>query len=71
MRLYRIIVYGFTFDLILIENQLALVLLATISAFLGVFMGSRLLHKVTIGFIQKLVAVMLYTLGGLLGAGII
>ncbi len=67
----RIIVYGFTFDLILIENQLTLILLATISAFLGIFLGSRLLHKVTIGFIQKLVAVMLYTLGGLLCAGII
>lgn len=67
----RIIIYGLTFDLALIEAQSTLILLATITAFLGVFLGTQLLKKVTIGFIQKLVAVMLYLLGGLLGAGII
>ncbi|MEQ1789154.1 MAG: hypothetical protein ABL857_01790 [Rickettsiales bacterium] len=67
----RIIIYGFTFDLILIETQSTLIFLATISAFLGVFLGARLIKKVTIGFIQKLVAIMLYLLGGLLAAGII
>lgn len=67
----RIIIYGFTFDLILIETQSTLIFLATISAFLGVFLGARLIKKVTIGFIQKLVAIMLYLLGGLLAAVII
>ena len=67
----RIIVYGLTFNLLLIEAQSTLILLATIAAFLGVFLGARLLKKVTIGFIQKLVAIMLYLLGGLLAAGII
>lgn len=67
----RIIIYGLTFDLALIEAQSILILLATIAAFFGVFIGTRVLKKVTIGFIQKLVAVMLYLLGGLLVAGII
>jgi uncharacterized protein len=67
----RIVIYGLTFDLALIEAQSMLILLATIAAFLGVFLGKRLLKKVTISFIQTLVATMLYLLGGLLMAGII
>lgn len=67
----RIIIYGLTFETALIQAQSTLILLATIAAFLGVFLGTRLLKKVTIGFIQKLVAAMLYILGGLLCAGII
>lgn len=66
----RMIIYGLTFDLSLIEAQSTLILLATIAAFLGVFTGTRVLTKVTISFIQTLVAVMLYLLGGLLVAGI-
>lgn len=34
--------------------------LIPIVAFLGVFLGTRLLKKITIGFIQKLVAATLY-----------
>lgn len=67
----RIIIYGLTFEAALIQAQSSLILFATIAAFLGVFLGTRLLKKVTIGFIQRLVAVMLYLLGGLLCAGII
>lgn len=67
----RIVIYGLTFDLALIEAQSTLILMATIAAFLGVFLGTQLLAKVTIGFIQKLVAVMLYLLGVLLCIGVI
>ena len=67
----RLVIYGMTFEVALIEAQSTLILLATIAAFLGVFLGTRLLGKVTIGFIQKLVAAMLYILGGLLCLGII
>lgn len=67
----RILVYGVSFDIAFIQGQSALILLATASAFLGAFIGTRLLRKVTIGFIQKFVAGMLYGLGGLLAAGII
>lgn len=67
----RILIYGLTFDMAVIEAQSTLILLATIAAFFGVFLGTKLLKKVTIGFIQKLVAAMLYILGGLLATGII
>lgn len=67
----RLAVYGLTFEWASILEQGMLVLLATISAFAGVFIGTRLLRKITIGFIRKLVAVMLYVLGGLLCVGVI
>lgn len=67
----RIIIYGLTFNIALIEAQSTLIVLATIAAFLGVFLGTKLLKKVTIAFIQRLVATMLYLLGALLIAGII
>lgn len=67
----RIIIYGLTFDIALIESESSLITIATISAFLGVFLGARLLKKVTIAFIQKLVALMLYLLGFMLMGGII
>ncbi len=47
----------------------ALMLTATVAAFAGSFAGSRLLPKVTIGFIQKLVGVSIVLLGGALAAG--
>lgn len=67
----RLVVYGLTFELAFITGQGSLILLATLSAFAGVYIGTRLLKKITIGFIRKLVAVMLYILGGLLCAGVI
>lgn len=67
----RIIVYGLTFDLLMIQSQSELIAFTTIAAFLGVFIGTRFLKKVTIGFIQKLVAVMLYLLGGMLIIGMV
>ncbi len=47
----------------------ALLAAATLSAFAGAFLGSRLLSKVTIRFVQVLVAVMLLVIAVLLGAG--
>lgn len=67
----RILIYGLTFDMAVIEEKNTLILLATISAFFGVFLGTKLLKKVTVGFIQKLVAAMLYMLGVLLVIGFI
>ena len=67
----RILVYGATFESTLLKEQGGLIVFATLSAFFGVFLGARLLKKVTLSFIRKLVAVMLYLLGGLLCAGII
>jgi uncharacterized protein len=67
----RLAIYGLTFEAALVAEQSGLILLAASAAFLGVFLGTRLLGKITIGFIQKLVALLLYLLGGLLCAGLI
>ncbi len=67
----RLVIYGITFDLSLIQAQSTLVTAAIASSFLGVVLAAELLKKVTIRFIQLVVAVMMYTLGMLLCAGII
>jgi len=45
--------------------------IATLAAFLGALIGSRLVKKVTLRTVQLLVAVMLVSIGVLLGLGII
>lgn len=67
----RLAVYGMNITLLLGQVNTGLILAATAAAFAGVLAGKIGLKKVTIGFIQKLVAVLLYILGGLLMAGII
>lgn len=67
----RLLVYGVTFNLIVLKEKYLLVLSATIASFLGVFLGAELLRKVTIVFIQRFVAVMMYALGALLCTGLI
>jgi uncharacterized protein len=54
----------------LAENSVLLVS-ATLSAIAGAFTGSRLLQKITLRFIQLLVAVMLVVISVALGAGLI
>ncbi len=48
-----------------------LIVVAILAAFLGAFAGSRLLRKVTLRFLQILVAGMLFLIALLLGSGII
>lgn len=48
-----------------------LVICATLSAFLGAFIGNRLLEKVTLKSIQLLVALLLMVFAVLLGLGIL
>ena len=48
-----------------------LIMAATVSAFLGVYFGNKLLKKITIATIQNIVAVLLFVFGGLLIFGII
>lgn len=52
------------------ENKM-IVAAATLSAVTGAFIGNKLLKKVTFGFVQKTVAVMLLLLAVALGAGLI
>ncbi|HCR85051.1 MAG TPA: hypothetical protein DIV86_00055 [Alphaproteobacteria bacterium] len=67
----RLLVYGLNITLLLEQVDVSLIIAATIAAFAGVMAGKMGIKKVTIGFIQKLVAIMLLLLGFLLTAGIL
>lgn len=54
-----------------IKENLPLIISATSSAIIGAFIGNKLLKKITLDFIQKLVAVLLIIISILLGLGII
>ena len=54
-----------------LDENIALIVSATISAIAGAIIGNRLLKKVTLGFIQKLIAVLLILISIALGFGII
>lgn len=67
----RLIVYGMNITLLMGQVNTGLIAAAILAAFAGVLAGKMGLAKITIGFIQRLVAVLLYILGGLLITGII
>ena len=72
----RLIVYGTLFfggavDIIVESGGLNLMGVAVITAFLGSFLGSRLMKKVKMHHVRNLVGVMLLVLALLLGSGII
>jgi hypothetical protein len=67
----RICVYGLTFDLANMEAHSTLIFAAATASFLGVFAANEFLKKVTIIFIQRLIGLMMYTLGILLCFGLI
>jgi len=73
--LSRLIVYGITFyksnfDL-LGQGMWRVVLVATISAFFGAFIGSRLIKKVTLKSVQIIVGILLILIGIGLGIGLV
>lgn len=53
------------------QIDINLILVATISAFIGVYFGTKLVKKITISTIQNIVAVMLILFAVLLGMGIV
>lgn len=67
----RLAVYGLNLSLLMAQVEISLIAAATVAAFAGVLAGRVGVRKVTIGMIQKLVAVMLLSLGALLAAGIL
>ena len=54
-----------------VQENLPILLVAVLSAFLGAYFGQKLLKKVTLGFVQWTVAIMILVLSVLLAAGII
>ena len=67
----RLAVYATRFTTAGLEENLTLVLSATLSGIAGAYLGNKLLKKVTLKFIQTLVAVMLILVSIGLGAGLI
>lgn len=67
----RLTIYSGNFLHIHQYLNIPLLCLATLAAFLGVFIGNRLLKKVTINFLQITVALFLLLFSVLLGIGVI
>lgn len=67
----RLVIYGLNLSLLIEQMDISLIGAATVAAFAGVLAGKFGLKKVTIGTIQKLVAIMLLTMGLLITAGIL
>ena len=67
----RLSVYASRFREANLHEHLILILAATSAAILGAFIGNKLLKKVTLRFVQVLVAIMLFLIALALGAGII
>ena len=67
----RLSVYATRFVSADLHDNLVLVISATLAAIAGAFIGSKLLKKVTLTFIQKLVAVMLIVISLALAFGLI
>lgn len=69
--LTRITVYSTHFTSAVVTENITLLAAAVLSAFSGVFIGSRLLKKVTMKTVQNIVSVMLLLIGVLLLSGIV
>ncbi|HSV89266.1 MAG TPA: sulfite exporter TauE/SafE family protein [Bacteroidales bacterium] len=67
----RLVVYTTHFAAINLQENIPLLVSACLSAFLGAFIGSKALKKVTFRSIQLLVGIMLIVISIALGAGII
>lgn len=67
----RLGVYVTRFSKSGLQENIALVLVATLSAFIGAYMGNVLLKKVTLKVVQNIVTVMLFILSVALGLGIV
>lgn len=67
----RLAVYTTRFTKAGLQENLLIVIIATLAAIAGAFLGNKLLKKVTLKFIQILVAIMLILISLSLGAGLI
>jgi len=67
----RLSMYATRFTSSGLTDNLTLVICATLSAILGAFIGNKLLKKVTLNFLQILVAIMLIFISIALGLGFI
>jgi len=69
--LTRLLVYATRFSTSGIQQNVVIVISATLAAIAGAYIGNKLIKKVTMNFIKVTVAIMLIVLSIALGAGII
>ena len=69
--LTRLSIYATRFSRSGLSENITVVICATLAAMAGAFIGNKLLKKVTLKFIQTLVAIMLIMLSIALGSGLI
>lgn len=67
----RMSVYAFTFDFIHVQNNSWVLLIAVLAAFLGAFIGNKLLKKTTIGFLKWFVTIFMITIAVLMMLGML
>ncbi len=68
----RITVYGYAFSFDKISGDVAdMVKVAILAAFLGAYIGVRLLEKVTLRLVQLMVAALMIVIGSGLASGLI
>lgn len=67
----RLSVYSGHFAIAGIEDNSTLLIIATLSAFLGAFIGNRLIKKITLSTVKIIVAIMLLLIAIGLGTGLI
>lgn len=65
----RLSIYGWEFTLP--SNMYGIIIAATLTAFLGSYIGAKLIHKITFKTIQILVGIMLLVLGFAIALGLI
>jgi uncharacterized protein len=69
--LTRLSVYFSRMSKINIQENKTVLIVAVFSAFAGAYLGSKLLKKVTLDFVQWTVSIMIFLLGIALGLGLL
>ena len=64
-------VYAFTFDLSHVKNNTTILISAVLAAFLGAYIGNKLLKKTTLHFIKWVVTIFMITIALLMILGIL
>lgn len=67
----RLSVYSVNFSKIGLAENISLLVIVTLSGILGSYVGNKLLKKVTLDFLQKIVAVLLIIISVGLGVGVV
>jgi uncharacterized membrane protein YfcA len=67
----RLSIYATKFSKAGLQDNLTLVIAATLSAFAGAYIGNKLLKKITLGFLRVTVAIMLIGISVALGMGLV